>query len=84
MRRRRLQLRVDRNLLRRLAYRRVVGGDKAGFDRGLRLGAAVEQAALDQQAIDSLTGPTQAGTLFHSKWLLRRSANINADHLLNH
>ena len=56
MRRARAQARVDRDLLGGLAHRRVVGADQAGFDRGLRLGAAFEQAALDQQAIGALAG----------------------------
>ena len=54
MRRRRAQFRIDRDFFRGLAHRRRVGGDQPGRDRGLRLGAALEQAALDQQAIDAI------------------------------
>ncbi len=42
------------DFLRGLAHRRAVGGDPAGGDRGLRAGAALEQAARDQQAIGAL------------------------------
>ncbi len=51
MRGRGAQNRVGGNLLGRLAHRPVIGDDQAGFDRGLRLGAAVEQPALDQQPV---------------------------------
>ena len=47
----RAQRRVDGDLIGWLAHRRLVGGDEAGGDRGLRLGAAFEQATLDEQAI---------------------------------
>ena len=56
MRRCRAQARIHRDRLRCLAHGDVVGDDQAGRDRGLRLGAAVEQAALDQQAIGALAG----------------------------
>ena len=65
MRRRRAQRGIDRDLLRRLAHRRVVGGDQPGRDRGLRLGAAVEQAALDQQAIGALAGACSSLSFRH-------------------
>src|SRR5262249_5244235 len=45
---------VRRNFLRGLAHYPFVGGHKASFNRGLCLGAAFKQAALDQQAIDAL------------------------------
>src|SRR5262249_32973225 len=47
------QHRVGGNFLRRLRDDNVVGGHAAGGDGGLRLGAALEQAALDQQPIDA-------------------------------
>ena len=56
MRRLRLQRRVGGECLRRLQDRLVIGGDKAGFDRGLRPRTAFEQAALDQQQIGALAG----------------------------
>ncbi len=39
-----------------LGDRDLVGGHPAGRDGGLRLGAALEQAAFDQQTIDALAG----------------------------
>ena len=42
---------VGGNLVGGLADRDIVGDDPAGRDGGLRLGPALEQAALDQQAI---------------------------------
>ncbi len=53
MRRAGAQLGIDRDLFRGFAHGDVVGQHQAGFDRGLRLGAALEQTALDQQAIDA-------------------------------
>ena len=47
------QDRVGGDLLRRLGDQNVVGRHPAGGDGGLRLGAALEQAALDEQAIDA-------------------------------
>jgi len=44
---------VGRKLQRSLGDRRLVGHDQAGLDRSLRLGAAFEQAPLDQQAINA-------------------------------
>src|SRR5580700_6479903 len=43
--------RGGRNCLRRLAYRHAVGGHQARGNRSLGAGAALEQAARDQQAI---------------------------------
>jgi hypothetical protein len=40
-----------RNLFRWLAHDNAVGGHPAGGNRGLRAGAALEQAARDQEAI---------------------------------
>jgi hypothetical protein len=54
IRRCRAQVRIHRDRLRRLAHSDVIGDDQPGRDRGLRLGAAVEQAALDQQSIGAL------------------------------
>lgn len=45
---------VGRDFLRRLAHGDVVRRHQAGGDGGLRLGAAFEQAALDQQAVGAL------------------------------
>ncbi len=44
---------VGGDLVRRLGDRHVVRRHQAGGDRGLRLGAALEQAALDEQAVDA-------------------------------
>ena len=54
MRRLRLQHRIDRNAFGRFRDRPSVSRDKARFNRGLRAGAAFEQAALDQQYIRAL------------------------------
>ena len=56
MRRRRRKVRVDCDLFRGLAHEGVVGGDTPGCDRCLRLGATVEQAALDQQPVGAQAG----------------------------
>ena len=56
MRRLRLQHGVDRNALGWFQDRLVIGGDEARLDRGLRAGAAFEQAALDQQHVRALAG----------------------------
>ena len=53
MRRARFDLGVGCDFLRRLGDELAVGAHQAGLDRGLRLGAAVEQSALDQQSIDA-------------------------------
>ena len=53
---RRGERRVRRHLLRRLGNDDVIGRHPAGGDGGLRPGAAFEQAALDEQAIDANTG----------------------------
>jgi hypothetical protein len=49
------QYSVDRNFFRRLGDRNIVRHHQARRDGGLRLGAALEQAALDQQTIDTNT-----------------------------
>jgi hypothetical protein len=54
MRRLRLQHCVDRNALGWFRDQPPIGGDKARFNRGLRAGAALEQAALDQQQVRAL------------------------------
>ena len=54
MRRLGAQHRIGRDFVRSLGDDHVVRRHPAGRDRGLRLGAALEQAALDQQAIDAL------------------------------
>ncbi len=47
---------IDRDRLGGFAHGRAVGGDVAGRDGGLRLGAAVEQAARHQQKVGPLAG----------------------------
>jgi hypothetical protein len=44
-------LRIDGDFVRGLADQSRIGGDEAGRNGGLGLGAAREQAALDEQAI---------------------------------
>ena len=56
VRRRGLQDRIDGNLIGRALHRNVVRRDETGGDRGLRLGAALEQAAFDQQPIGAHAG----------------------------
>ncbi len=55
--------RLGGDLRRRLGDRHVVGGHQPGGDGGLRLGAALEQAALDEQAIDTDAGRHDAEQL---------------------
>ena len=50
----RLQRRIDRNAFGWFRDRPAISGDEARFNRGLRAGAAFEQAALDQQYIRAL------------------------------
>ncbi len=47
---------VGRYLVRRFAYTGIVSRDTASGNRGLRLGAALEQAAFDEQAVDAHVG----------------------------
>ena len=71
------------NFLGRFAHRRAVGAHEAGRNGGLRAGAALEQAARDQEPIGALFG--------HCRWYrysvrsshanpagLRRDVNISA------
>src|SRR5262249_10582645 len=51
--RRCIQHRVGEHFLGRLGYDEPIGGDPAGSNCGLRLGAAFKQAALDQQTINA-------------------------------
>jgi hypothetical protein len=53
------------NFLGGFAHHSVVGADQAGFDGGLRLGAAFEQAALDQQPIGAEAVAGQALSQLH-------------------
>jgi len=48
--------RIDGDLLGGLAHGGAVGGDAAGRDGGLGLGAAVEEAARDQEQVGALAG----------------------------
>ena len=50
----RMQFRIGRNFLGGLGHHSPIDRHETGFDRGLRLGAALEQAALDQKPIDAL------------------------------
>ncbi len=50
------QHRVGGDFVRGLADGDAVGRHQAGGDGGLRLGAALEQAAFDQQAVDPSAG----------------------------
>ena len=50
-----MQRGVDCDLLGGSAYGNLIGGDQAGGNRGLRLGTALEQAALDEQLIGAST-----------------------------
>ena len=52
IRRFRAQDRIRRDFRRSLGDRHVVHADEPGLDGRLRLGAALEQAALDQQPVD--------------------------------
>ena len=45
--------RIGEHFLGRLQYWKSIGGHPAGSDGGLRLGAAFEQAAFDQQTINA-------------------------------
>jgi hypothetical protein len=51
---------VDRDFLGGLAHDDVIGADQTRLNRDLRLGAAFEQATLDQQAIGALASSDQA------------------------
>ena len=85
MRRRRLQRGVGGDLLGRLGDGDAVGGHHAGGDRLLRLGAALEQAALDQQPVGahalchgiSIASPLAAPWL--RRGLIARERWSNAD-----
>jgi hypothetical protein len=59
-----LNLGVGSDCFGRLGYLFAIDMHQPGFDRGLCLGAAVEQAAVDQQAIDAyFFGCHDAGSL---------------------
>src|SRR5665213_3236595 len=63
----RAQSRIHSDGLRRLAHGDVIGDDQPGLDRSLRFGAAVEQAALDQQTIGALAGDHENISTFRNK-----------------
>src|SRR5262245_955299 len=59
--------RVSRQFVRCFSYRPVIGEYKPGFNRGLGLGAAFEQAALDEKTIGALASGNH--------WVLLRHRN---------
>ena len=64
MRRLRVDFRICINLIRGFADRNAVREDKSSCDGGLRFGAALEDASLDQNAIGTLTSHSHSQFLF--------------------
>src|SRR5215475_1676416 len=76
---RRAQRGVSRDFLGRLPHNLLVGGNEACFDRGLRLGTALKDAAFYEQPVGALTSSAHelnSGTMFHSRPLPALAANI--------
>jgi hypothetical protein len=74
MRRCRHQFGIEGNFIRDFAHDGAIGADEARFNGGLCLGAALEQAALDQQSIGAqTTRHVRCGNRVARKRLFRRS-----------
>src|SRR3954468_12772229 len=75
MRRRSAQHAIDRERVRCLANRLIIGGYQAGRNRGLRLGAALEQPALDEQKVSAFA-------CGHRHWIKQRRAAVKPDRMV--